>query len=76
VQLKKFNGQPVVNLRHLIALVNESRQPYMRFDLEYDVRLQPARPKDLNDDVAPRPSPCSGCQLLCSIASRDTQLEP
>jgi len=38
VQLKKFNGTPVVNLRHLISLVNESEQPYMRFDLEYDVR--------------------------------------
>ena len=41
VQLKKFNGQPVVNLRHLISLVNESKQPYMRFDLEYDVRRAP-----------------------------------
>jgi len=38
VQLKKFNGTPVVNLRHLISLVNESEEPYMRFDLEYDVR--------------------------------------
>ena len=41
VQLKKFNGEPVVNMRHLIGLVNNSRQPYMRFDLEYDVRQTP-----------------------------------
>lgn len=38
VQLRKFNGQAVVNLRHLIQLITDCDSPYMRFDLDHDVR--------------------------------------
>ena len=40
-QLKKFNGAPVENLRHLVQLVADCTTPYMRFDLDYDVRPVP-----------------------------------
>ena len=37
VQVLKFNGTPVRNLRHLIALVSDCTEEYMRFDLAYKV---------------------------------------
>jgi len=36
VQLLRFNGTPVVNLRHLAEMVAGCRVPYCRFDLEYN----------------------------------------
>ncbi|KAL6759814.1 serine protease [Haematococcus lacustris] len=36
VQLLKFNGEPVRNLRHLAELVVGCTQPFMRFDLDYN----------------------------------------
>lgn len=35
VQVLKFNGTPVRNLRHLTELVSECQEKYMRFDLAY-----------------------------------------
>lgn len=35
VQLLMFNGFPVKNLRHLIELVSDCADEYMRFDLAY-----------------------------------------
>ncbi|PRW56735.1 Protease Do-like 9 isoform A [Chlorella sorokiniana] len=35
VQVHKFNGQPVRNLRHLAELVLTCTEPQMRFDVEY-----------------------------------------
>lgn len=40
VQLLMFNGFPVKNLRHLIELVSDCADEYMRFDLAYKVRLR------------------------------------
>lgn len=37
VQVLKFNGTPVRNLRHLTELVSECQEKYMRFDLAYRV---------------------------------------
>ena len=37
VQLLKFNGTPVNNLRHLTELVKDCTETYMRFDLAYQV---------------------------------------
>lgn len=37
VQLLKFNGTAVNNLRHLIQLVEDCTESYMRFDLAYQV---------------------------------------
>ena len=37
VQLLKFNGTPVNNLRHLTELVESCTETYMRFDLAYQV---------------------------------------
>lgn len=37
VQLLKFNGTPVNNLQHLIQLVDDCTNTYMRFDLAYRV---------------------------------------
>lgn len=37
VQVLKFNGTPVRNLRHLIQLVASCPDHYMRFDLAYKV---------------------------------------
>ena len=37
VQLLKFNGTPVNNLRHLTELVEACTETYMRFDLAYQV---------------------------------------
>ena len=39
VQLLKFNGTPVNNLRHLTELVEDCTETYMRFDLAYQVTL-------------------------------------
>lgn len=36
VQLLRFNGVAVQNLRHLSTLVTECTEHYMRFDLEYN----------------------------------------
>jgi len=47
VQVLRFNGEPVRNLRHLAQLCLDCRAAFMRFDLDYDVRagppLRPAR---------------------------------
>lgn len=37
-QVLKFNETPVRNLRHLAQLTSACTQPFMRFDLEYNVR--------------------------------------
>jgi hypothetical protein len=37
VQVHSFNGVPVRNLRHLAEMVLECKEPYMRFDVDYDV---------------------------------------
>ena len=37
IQLLKFNGTPVRNLRHLAELVSNCEEKYMRFDLAYRV---------------------------------------
>ena len=38
VQVLRFNGEPVRNLRHLAQLCLACDAPFMRFDLDYDVR--------------------------------------
>ena len=42
VQVLRFNGEPVRNLRHLAQLCLACAAPFMRFDLDYDVRCPPA----------------------------------
>ena len=37
-QVLKFNETPVRNLRHLAQLTSACTEPFMRFDLEYNVR--------------------------------------
>ncbi len=37
-QVLKFNGTPVRNLKHLAQLTSACTDPFMRFDLEYNVR--------------------------------------
>ena len=37
-QVLKFNGTPVRNLKHLAQLTSACSDPFMRFDLEYNVR--------------------------------------
>lgn len=44
-QVLKFNGTPVRNLRHLAQLTSTCTEPFMRFDLEYNVR--PSAPQAL-----------------------------
>lgn len=39
IQVLKFNGTPVRNLRHLTELVSSCEEKYMRFDLAYRVCL-------------------------------------
>ena len=39
-QVLKFNGTPVRNLRHLAQLSTACTEPFMRFDLDYNVRLR------------------------------------
>lgn len=39
IQLKCFNGTPLRNLRHLAELVQANKEPFMRFDLSYEVGL-------------------------------------
>ena len=46
IQVHKFNGVSVKNLRHLVSLVDDSTEPFLRFDLEYDVR-RPRWPSSL-----------------------------
>ncbi len=41
VQVLRFNGEPVRNLRHLAQLCLACSAPFMRFDLDYDVRPAP-----------------------------------
>ncbi|KAK9842029.1 hypothetical protein WJX81_004728 [Elliptochloris bilobata] len=36
VQVLRFNGEPVLNLRHLAQLCLACTAPFMRFDLDYD----------------------------------------
>jgi PDZ domain len=36
-QVKKFNGVPVENLRHLSQLTAACTERFMRFDLDYEV---------------------------------------
>ncbi|GAB4817615.1 hypothetical protein N2152v2_004661 [Parachlorella kessleri] len=36
VQVHSFNGTPVRNLRHLAEMVLACKEPYMRFDVDYD----------------------------------------
>lgn len=38
VQVLRCNGEPVRNLRHLARLCLACAAPFMRFDLDYDVR--------------------------------------
>jgi S1-C subfamily serine protease len=33
---KKFNGTPIRNMQHLVALVEQSKEPCLRFDLDND----------------------------------------
>lgn len=40
-QVLKFNETPVRNLRHLAQLATACSDPFMRFDLEYNVRRTP-----------------------------------
>lgn len=42
VQVLRFNGEPVRNLRHLAQLCLACAAPFMRFDLDYDVRCPAA----------------------------------
>lgn len=35
LQVNKFNGQPINNLKHLAEMVIGCEEPYMRFDCEY-----------------------------------------
>ena len=37
IQVLKFNGTPVRNLRHLALVVSSCEEKYMRFDLAYRV---------------------------------------
>ena len=46
-QVLRFNGAPVRNLRHLAQLTTACAEPYMRFDLDYNVRPCPPSPKKL-----------------------------
>lgn len=39
IRVKEFNGQAVRNLRHLAELVYHCKEQFLRFDLEYDVRV-------------------------------------
>lgn len=39
IQVLKFNGTPVRNLRHLTELVSDCKEKYMRFDLAYRVSI-------------------------------------
>ena len=41
LQLKRFNGVSVRNLRHLATLVQSCQEAYMRFDLDHHVRPLP-----------------------------------
>ncbi len=38
IRVKKFNGEPVQNLRHLAEMVYNCSEKFLRFDLEYHVR--------------------------------------
>ena len=35
-QAKTFNGKPFANLKELVKLVDECKEDYLRFDLEYN----------------------------------------
>lgn len=37
MQVHKFNGTPVRNLRHLAEMVLACTEPHMRFDVDYSV---------------------------------------
>ena len=39
IQILKFNGVPVNNLKHLIELATICNEEYMRLDLAYKVQL-------------------------------------
>ena len=56
MQVLRFNGEPVRNLRHLAQLCLDCRAAFMRFDLDYDVRAGPPRPaRRLSSAAARRP---------------------
>ncbi len=42
VEVLKFNGVPVENLRHLAQLAATCTERFMRFDLEYEVLSTPS----------------------------------
>ena len=39
IRVKTFNGVDVRNLRHLAEMVYRCEERFLRFDLEYDVRV-------------------------------------
>ena len=38
LRVQTFNGQPVRSLQHLAQMVHSCRAPYLRFDLDHNVR--------------------------------------
>ena len=40
-QVLRFNGTKIRNLAHLAELTTTCTQPFMRFDLDLDVRVSP-----------------------------------